>query len=100
MDKRSKAAVETIFKEDFMAYQIKVDGLGDLPFAVTLATDKYNFSQHSSLSNLLNSLSEDVPEDDKTPLGPAKDEVDRYFRNREGPEYVIYASLLWWKVCH
>ena len=65
-----------------MAYQIKIDGLGDLPSAVTLAaTDRYNFSQHSSLSNLLNSLSEDVPEDDKTPLGPAKD--------REGPEYVV-----------
>lgn len=97
-----QAEVETIFKEDFIAYQIKVDGDLSSSSAVTLATDKSHLSQHSSSSNLLNSLFEDsdVPEDDETPFGPVKDEVDRYFKDREGPECAIDASLLWWKVRH
>jgi hypothetical protein len=75
-------------------YQTKVNG--GLPSAITM--DRSDLSRHSSSSNLLNSLFEDVPEDDKTPPRPVKDEVDRYFKDKEGPECAIDASLLWWKV--
>ena len=77
-------------------YQTKVNE--DLPSTVTM--DKSNFSQHSSSSSLLNSLFEDVPEDDETPSMPVRDELDRYFKDKEGPECAIDASLPWWKVCH
>src|SRR5271168_4938321 len=62
-------------------YQTKVNE--DLPSTVTM--DKSNFSQHSSSSSLLNSLFEDVPEDDETPSRPVKDELDRYLRTRRDP---------------
>jgi hypothetical protein len=90
-----QAEVEKIFKEEFKMYQTKVNQ--DLPSTVTM--DKPDFSQRSS-SSLLNSLFEDVPEDDETPSGPVKDELDRYFKEKEGPECAIDASLPWWKVCH
>ena len=34
------------------------------------------------------------------PSGLVKDELDRYFKEKEGPERAIDASLPWWKVCH
>ena len=83
MDKRSKLRLRRYLRKIFfLAYQIKVDGDLSSSSAVTLATDKSHLSQHSSSSNLLNSLFEDsdVPEDDETPFGPVKDEVDRYLR--------------------
>ena len=51
--------------------------------------------------SLLNSLFDDVNEDDETPSRPVKDELDRYFKDKEGPECAVAsdASLLWWKVC-
>ena len=88
-----QAEVEKIFKKEFELYQTKVNGDSDLPSTV-VAMDKSNISRQSS-SNLLDSLFEDVSEDDETPSGPVKDELDRYFSDREGPECTMDASLPW-----
>jgi hypothetical protein len=60
--------------------------------------DKFDLSQCSSsaTTSLLNALFEDVCEDDETPSGPVKDEVDQYFKDKQGPECAIasHASLL------
>ena len=59
--------------------------------------DKANLSRHLSSSNLLDTLFEDIPQDDKI-CGPVKDEEDRCFKDKEGPECTMDASPPWWKV--